>query len=785
MELNFHNYTGMPPLLDRRIEAVSSSRRAEIFFKMEILFYLAERMAPCVVWIPTIQRYTTDWLKNARTDDMLRWFMVVILDMLERNRDRHSRRNILFLAGCDNTRYLDPMYLRPYRFNELVHLDNPGPFHREERMLGLLQTYGIGTSEDFNFTTIRNATMGYTMTEIASLVERIYGICANLKLNKVSHILISEAIERKQVSTDFGFFANYEYTNSVQFAAYKLGKALIKRSVFPQPLFHVRRTYWVYQFYYLSKWVMEIRDRDSCISTNLILPYFYSNLAGLAAKDAWIMMCHNHIYRESGEMMHETFVTDVHLAVQLFRAYFSELSSLTFRNQNRQSENKPFSFVPATEWSTGRLLTVLGGFDVAKGHYLDADIEISLDYESSLFWQYDPNRFDLVQISSPYEERVPMYRNFIFEMDRHLSHSPSMYSVARYGLPQQIVQSYRQYLTDEEYWSDNPKWYNEYKSLELSDVVLLFDHGEEQFNFFRRRCIQMGWNQHYDIIELLNEHRLGGDPFIIYESRAIWNPKPIFPLQLQFEKKKVVANRLVMTILFNVYVDKPSDDPNKEPVPRPFWYRDEAQERIEDLIEEILRAARGQIETEEEKEERRRLKEEERNREFFHTHRMMVLPNLELLRPQLQTELTRTYDYFVGTMPLEGLSRYDTLCNQKLYESEKLVPMEIFVYQNLLGTYNSIYNWLMGNKIMFLSLLQILLEQGVLWPEQLDSFGNKNGLDDLNKIIPPERIYDNYLKDQLLHPRMWFWRTVRTFFPGAGNPTKFAGIRRHETLRES
>ena len=44
----------------------------------------------------------------------------------------------------------------------------------------------VHLSEDFNFTTIRNATMGYTMTEIASLVERIYGICANLKLNKVT-----------------------------------------------------------------------------------------------------------------------------------------------------------------------------------------------------------------------------------------------------------------------------------------------------------------------------------------------------------------------------------------------------------------------------------------------------------------------------------------------------------------------------------------------------------------------------------------------------------------------
>jgi len=215
--------------------------------------------------------------------------MVDIIEMLERNVGEWGKRQMLIFGGCENTRYLDPLYLGKDRFTDFIRIEIPSSKHRESRFLGLLQTHGIILRDGFDFTTIRNITMGYSMAAIDNAVKTVKRMCLAMRCNVVDEILLSDALNEYHTGTNHDT-TMIPYSGTCCLAAYKVGQAVVKRIVFPQPVYHDERSFFIDHFYYLSRWYLEIRDTDFALTTTLTLPYLFASLAGIATHDAWMTL---------------------------------------------------------------------------------------------------------------------------------------------------------------------------------------------------------------------------------------------------------------------------------------------------------------------------------------------------------------------------------------------------------------------------------------------------------------------------------------------------------------
>jgi len=149
----------------------------------------------------------------------------------------------------------------------------------------------------------------------------------------------------------------------------------------------------------------------------------------------------------------------------------------------------------------------------------------------------------------------------------------------------------------------------------------------------------------------------------------------------------------------------------------------------------------------------------------------MFIGGREPTEEELQVEF-RMYDSFVSTSPWEVTARHEVGFHDAAYERHKLRPLELFVYQSLVGTYNKLCRWFLVHHETFFALLNQLFEDGVLWPMQLKIMGQANPLSPSDPLIRRERVYHNFIGKGVpfLTTRRWFLRSFKPFFLGTGNP---------------
>jgi len=298
-------------------------------------------------------------------------------------------------------------------------------------------------------------------------------------------------------------------------------------------------------------------------------------------------------------------------------------------------------FAPVSTWRTGRALSLLGNLDLSKGEYLDVDFLFQGPFPRTIrpSWMPPTRQKDDWFKSSSVHTQVPRYRGFFFEMDGHFDRLPSLYSLSRYGQPGQLYLSLRTRLTDEEYWSNPRNRQQDYEGWEPSDLTVLMENNREQREWFYRRLVRMDWDKHYDNLGLISELPLSSprnQDVKLMKRLGLWDVRPMQPFHLDFTRNMVVVDRLKMTILFNLYVDRDTD-PNAPKRRKPKWYRDEEEEARQDRIEELMREVTGQNEkeTEEEKETRLELKRRDRENDFFEVYVTMLAQYVSLTRPVL------------------------------------------------------------------------------------------------------------------------------------------------------
>ena len=112
--------------------------------------------------------------------------------------------------------------------------------------------------------------------------------------------------------------------------------------------------------------------------------------------------------------------------------------------------------------------------------------------------------------------------------------------------------------------------------------------------------------------------------------------------------------------------------------------------------------------------------------------------------------------------PLEGFIRHNVLLDDKLYQEKKGIPLEIFIHKNLLDTYNGLYKWFIKHQEIFVKLTNILYTKGILWPQQMQTFGKKEAINYIEEIDAPILPYDKYLDNQSLTGKVWYVQSIRS-----------------------
>jgi len=301
MEMNWHKATSRPPNLSRFRQYFDESfelpRRLERLYKLFMPFEVADYLTPCVVWIPTLNAYTSQWYVNFIMRGLPQKLMNRVLKLVRGNRS-YAQRMTLVLGGCDNPRYLDPGYVHPDLFSEMLRIDLFTQQEREDTMSTLLTTYGLTLASNLDWTTMHNATMGFTMRDLTSLSEHLYRMCSLLGSSEINEGLIGEALDRKTMATDLTDNAHTNYSYSIEHVTYHLGRGIIRSRTRPQRVFFEFRQEILAHVAYVSQWILDSEALVGTVTSGVILSYF--SLLWLAWQHAmhgrlWlVMLLRNH-----------------------------------------------------------------------------------------------------------------------------------------------------------------------------------------------------------------------------------------------------------------------------------------------------------------------------------------------------------------------------------------------------------------------------------------------------------------------------------------------------------
>ena len=313
-----------------------------------LLFNLAKRLGPCVVWVPDLHTGTD--VVMARE-----WAVPPVLQNLlytvsnDQFRRWQQRQGGVLVASTPDVMRTDPSFLHPERLGHLMHVRMLNHIQRQRSLHILLHTKRLQPVKHMAWGEIGNRSAGYHWRDIVELSNEAHLIAITRRTCAVDTSLFQGALDcqglmatRNTAMSHLSqsdrampkpsLFAQASYRvwligQGEEMVCYRLGRA-VAQSMFvklstPAALPSYPRTSRD-RLHYLFKRCLPSLLFEPNVTEFTVIPYILSCLAGSAARDAWLVYessFDEHILEGGPEATH-----DLELASGLFGNLFGQVA---------------------------------------------------------------------------------------------------------------------------------------------------------------------------------------------------------------------------------------------------------------------------------------------------------------------------------------------------------------------------------------------------------------------------------------------------------------------------
>nr|QWW91917.1 hypothetical protein RF2 [Keteleeria fortunei var. cyclolepis] len=261
----------------------------EIMQQFNLIFELAKRLSPCIIWIPNIHELNVNDLNHVNSGlNLTDFFLGVLVNHLSIDDEKDSIRNILVIAPTHIPQKVDPSLIAPNRLDRSINIRTLVIPQRQREFPILLRSKGFYLEKQFCPDEFGSRTIGFNARDLAALANEALLISITRKKSVIDTNTIRSALSRQilglqSIDNQVGFGQNDERL------LYKVGKAVIqntlRRNSSMNPL-STKNELWKKRFSYLSQWYLEPSIAETTMKELTILPHILGCLAGSAARDS-------------------------------------------------------------------------------------------------------------------------------------------------------------------------------------------------------------------------------------------------------------------------------------------------------------------------------------------------------------------------------------------------------------------------------------------------------------------------------------------------------------------
>nr|YP_009256827.1 cell division protein [Closterium baillyanum]ANI25739.1 cell division protein [Closterium baillyanum] len=643
-------------------------------FFLENILELAKMLAPCILWISDLHEFhTKDNIYNQQGKIYDASFLLTILLKIMGNDLLPERQSNITLVGSSHSPgLLDPKFVSRHRLDLIVNLRKPSFFQRQKIFANFLNSNNLNVKGRRSFYELGSNTIGYTLRDIAGLVNEILLIKTTNSTKIVDTNIIRLAVYR-QISKQSANNAILE-REAIQ---YKIGRAIVQTTlVSPKAVFPltIRHDLAKSRFYYLSNAFLEIEK--STVTELTILTHIVNCLAGTAARDAWILSTRKFdtvTLAITKELKH-----DLSIASSILQSLLLEFP---MRDISCVSNDQKYDL----------LSHFRGKYNVSILKKATFSLNLFNRFTSYIYWSYRIQRLSL-SWTLLFDNIKKSRKNMVLE-----SSSDDMSMVP-------MGKEHTYHKLEEELDSHLP-YQRRATKRQQKRVTKMHSSFNEMVWEYNLKTMGLPW-----ISEYVMDYDALQSSILLLEARPIWNPPSLTPAySILFFDRDLVISRNMLTKVYLTYGEKfQTEKLNPKRIKKQVLWPDASIQNSNVNADSPFG--------------KKSAKQEERlelHLQDFNYFRKMAKANAQLEQSQLQAPVY-LYQGWIGPDHQQSWRSSDLLNHRERLINENLRSKELLIYGTLLEIYHCLLKFFITNQSLINNIEHFLIKDGVLNREDIE-----------------------------------------------------------------
>nr|BDW36627.1 Component of 2-MD heteromeric AAA-ATPase complex [Streblotrichum convolutum] len=677
--------------------------------RLNLILELAEKLSPCIIWMPNIHELNVNRLtQNVESDPT--FLLGIFLKYFQTVKKRKYTNNFIIIGSTHFPKKVDPALISPNRLDQLINIRMSNILQRQKKILILLHgkhsNYFYSKNKKLCTNEFGYRTMGYNALDLAGLINEILLVSVAQNQTTIEKKIIRLAFHRQALGSTY-INNKINFTQNYGILFYKVGKVIIQnlflKNSSRNPLYF-GNDLWKKKFYYLSKWYLEPSVFESTIKEFTILPHILGCLAGLAARDSWFILENK---PDNLISLDKSAENDFYLACGILESFLIEFSWLEILKNKNTNKTKKVNF--QFQKKNPLYFIKKGLFSImnqnTKNKLLNKSVNQTILYKkqfyqlsSNISWAPRISRLNFIRtnlfnwVTRPNDFEITYNFNFLKKKEnKKFNASPEhshFFEILQHKTKEQLP--YERIL------SRIRRRNVQELEFQLEDILL-----EEQF-------VILGFSQLFT--EYRMESQLSNKPMIFLGGRFLWDPAGLSfqDNNFVFSRRKLFIDEEMLRRLYVTYGARREREKSRssQKIKQFFLRRGYGRDSINDFSinwwNQLPFIEKNNIET----------------------FKRIEGIGVQLKRPQVFTPVY-LYQRWLIENPRENLARFSFLNNQQRWlKVNNLLLNDSFIYNTLLEIYQYLLNFFISHQILLNQMTKLLLKNKWLFYDDIKYFIN-------------------------------------------------------------
>nr|YP_009659406.1 hypothetical protein ycf2 [Riccia fluitans]QCR64567.1 hypothetical protein ycf2 [Riccia fluitans] len=671
--------------------------------RLNLTLDFAKKMSPCIIWIQNVHQLNVNRLtQNVESDPTFLLGILLKYFQTEFSKTKKNNNNIIVIGSTHLPKKVDPALISPNRLDKIINVRLFNISQRKKQFPLLLKKKNFQLKNNlFFFNEFGPRTMGYNLRDLTGLANEVLLI----SITKSKSFIDSNALKLAFHRQIFGLTytpKKFNFEKIFQMVIYKIGKTIIQNILIKNcsiNFLNIGNFLWKKKFYYLSKWYLEPSIDESIIKEFTILTHILICLAGIAARDSWVLLEKN---EEDSVPINKLVENDFTLAFSILESFFSEFPWLEIC-QNNCLNYKKKKIIKIT---TKNCLNIMqnGIFAIANKKFIYTQND--LQHKLSKFQQ---KNYEFKNISwSPRFWRLSFFRSHLFDWIKRPNDFEFLYKIGFtkkkdyfFSGNLQKKNNYGQFIEKKKkeqllYERILPRIRRRnVKELESQFEEMLLEEQCEILGFFRLS------------LQFPMEYQFSNKPRLFIGKRILWDPIGLF-FQIRhfvFSRQDFFVDEEMLRRLYVTYGARRERERSRSSQKIKQFFLCRGYNK--DLISKLSIRWWNQLPINE--------------KQNIDTLKRIEHIGVQLKRPQIFTPVYLYQRWLIENSP-EKFFRFELLNHrQKWLKVNNLLLNDSFIYTTLLESYEYLIKFFTVNQKLLKKMTKILLKKGWLFENEIEN----------------------------------------------------------------